>query len=168
MYALLQLPNAGDDLQAIKKGVMELADIVVINKADIDQHAATRAQAQIASSLRLLGMHHRSDHVAHDETQWHAEVMQLSALKADGIDRFWSAVTRFRDLQAANGRFARRRSQQSLNWMWDHIHAELRHRFSHHPAVQEVLADTSRSVAAGQLPASAAARGLLARFALPA
>jgi LAO/AO transport system kinase len=52
--------------------------------------------------------------------------------------------------------------------MWDHIHAELRHRFSHHPAVQQVLADTSRSVAAGQLPASAAARGLLARFATPA
>ncbi|MEY4751244.1 MAG: hypothetical protein RIQ60_3458 [Pseudomonadota bacterium] len=168
MYALLQLPNAGDDLQAIKKGVMELADLVVINKADIDAAAATRAQAQIASSLRLLGLHHRAEHMAHDTSQWHAEVMQLSALKADGIDRFWGAVTRFRDLQRANGRFAQRRSQQSLNWMWDHIHAELRHRFSHHPAVQQVLADTSRSVAAGQLPASAAARGLLARFAAPA
>jgi LAO/AO transport system kinase len=168
MYALLQLPNAGDDLQAIKKGVMELADLVVINKADIDANAATRAQAQIASSLRLLGMHHRSDHVAHDQSQWHAEVMQLSALKADGIDRFWNAVTRFRDLQTSGGRFAQRRSQQSLNWMWDHIHAELRHRFSHHPAVQQVLADTSRSVASGQLPASAAARSLLARFATAA
>jgi LAO/AO transport system kinase len=55
MFVLLQLPNAGDDLQAIKKGVMELADLVVINKADIDEDAATRAQAQITSSLRLLG-----------------------------------------------------------------------------------------------------------------
>ena len=57
MFVLMQLPNAGDDLQAIKKGVMELADLVVINKADIDAAAATRAQALITSSLRLLGMH---------------------------------------------------------------------------------------------------------------
>ncbi|MGN1057580.1 MAG: methylmalonyl Co-A mutase-associated GTPase MeaB, partial [Comamonas sp.] len=57
MFCLLQLPNAGDDLQAIKKGVMERADLVVINKADLDLHAATRAQAQITSSLRLLSLH---------------------------------------------------------------------------------------------------------------
>ncbi|MEZ5665507.1 MAG: methylmalonyl Co-A mutase-associated GTPase MeaB [Burkholderiaceae bacterium] len=61
MFCLLQLPNAGDDLQAIKKGVMELADLVVINKADIDPDAATRARAQITSSLRLLGLHGNPD-----------------------------------------------------------------------------------------------------------
>jgi len=69
MFCLLQLPNAGDDLQAIKKGVMEIADLVVINKADIDADAATRAEAQITSALRLLGMHsrdsvHPEDHAA--------------------------------------------------------------------------------------------------------
>ena len=57
MFVLLQLPNAGDDLQAIKKGVMELADLVVINKADLDEAAATRARAQITSALRLFGQH---------------------------------------------------------------------------------------------------------------
>ena len=57
MFVLMQLPNAGDDLQAIKKGVMEIADLVVINKADIDKNVATRAEAQITSSLRLLGQH---------------------------------------------------------------------------------------------------------------
>src|SRR5476649_623336 len=62
MFVLLQLPNAGDDLQAIKKGVMELADLVVVNKADIDAHAATRAQAQIGSALRLLGHPHGDPH----------------------------------------------------------------------------------------------------------
>ena len=61
MFCLLQLPNAGDDLQAIKKGVMELADLVVINKSDIDVNAATRAEAQITSALRLLGMHGNPD-----------------------------------------------------------------------------------------------------------
>ena len=65
MFVLMQLPNAGDDLQAIKKGVMELADLVVINKADIDADAATRAQAQITSALRLFGQHGHPDHARH-------------------------------------------------------------------------------------------------------
>src|SRR5206468_8145769 len=80
MFVLLQLPNAGDDLQAIKKGVMELADLVVINKADIDRDAATRAQAQITSALRILGQHGRPDHGHHDTSLWHAQVLALSAL----------------------------------------------------------------------------------------
>ena len=66
MFVLLQLPNAGDDLQAIKKGVMELADLVVINKADLDPDAATRARAQITSALRLIGQH--GHHDPKDET----------------------------------------------------------------------------------------------------
>src|SRR3954462_3984743 len=61
MFVLLQLPNAGDDLQAIKKGVMELADLVVINKADIDPDAATRARAQVTSALRLFTQHGRGN-----------------------------------------------------------------------------------------------------------
>ena len=86
MFVLMQLPNAGDDLQAIKKGVMELADLVVINKADIDPDAATRARAQITSSLRLLGLHGNPDNVHHDQTIWHPQVIQLSALKGEGVD----------------------------------------------------------------------------------
>src|SRR5688572_17812502 len=103
MFVLLQLPNAGDDLQAIKKGVMELADLVAINKADIDPAAATRAQAQITSALRILGQHGHPDHGHHDAKLWHPEVLQLSALKAQGLDKFWDTVQRFRGLQAASG-----------------------------------------------------------------
>jgi LAO/AO transport system kinase len=69
MFVLLQLPNAGDDLQAIKKGVMELADLVVINKADLDEDAATRARAQITSALRVLGQHGHPDHAHHDDAK---------------------------------------------------------------------------------------------------
>ncbi|MEX8499052.1 methylmalonyl Co-A mutase-associated GTPase MeaB [Leptothrix ochracea] len=159
MYTLLQLPNAGDDLQALKKGVMELADLVVINKADIDPHAATRAQAQIVSSLRLLGMHGGEPHPS--GASWQPQVMQLSALKNDGVDRFWAQVSHFRHLQGANGRLATRRQQQSLAWMWDTIHAELRLRFAHHPAVRAALADTTEQVRCGHLAASTAARHLL-------
>jgi LAO/AO transport system kinase len=87
MFVLLQLPNAGDDLQAIKKGVMELADLVVINKADIDPAAATRARAQITSALRLFGL---GPHRGTTATQ----VLQLSALKGTGLDEFWAGGAR--------------------------------------------------------------------------
>ncbi|HRK39050.1 MAG TPA: methylmalonyl Co-A mutase-associated GTPase MeaB [Burkholderiaceae bacterium] len=161
MFCLLQLPNAGDDLQAIKKGVMELADLVVINKADIDPNAATRARAQIMSSLRLLGLHGNPDHVLHDQQLWHPQVIQLSALLGQGVDTFWAEVQRFQQVQTANGRLAQRRQQQSLAWMWERIDAGLRSAFRSHPVVREQLPQIIRDVAEGRLPASAAARNLL-------
>ena len=86
MFVLLQLPNAGDDLQAIKKGVMELADLVLINKADLDADAATRARAQITSALRLFGQHGHPHRSSGDAPHWQPQVMQLSALKGEGLD----------------------------------------------------------------------------------
>jgi len=164
MFVLLQLPNAGDDLQAIKKGVMELADLVVINKADIDAAAATRAQAQITSSLRLLGLHGNPEHAHHDEKLWHPQVVQLSALLGQGVDTFWAAVTKFRALQAANGKLAWRREQQAQAWMWERIEAGLKQAFRAHPEVRRLLPHLSREVIAGKLAASTAARQLLHAF----
>ena len=151
VFVVLQLPNAGDDLQAIKKGVMELADLVVINKADLDEAAATRARAQITSALRLLGPH---AHVA-------ARVLQLSALKATGMTEFWAAVTHFVGQQKARGRFEHRRHEQDEAWMWQLIEAGLKQRFRRHPAVREALAGCADDVRAGRLAASVAARRLL-------
>jgi len=164
MFCLLQLPNAGDDLQAIKKGVMELADLVVINKADIDPDAATRAEAQITSSLRLLGLHGNPDHMHHDTAIWHPKVIQISALLGQGVDSFWSAVCQYRDVQNANGRFAARRQQQAKAWMWERIDAALKQRFRQHPQVQARLGLATEAVLAGTLPASTAARQLLELF----
>jgi LAO/AO transport system kinase len=161
MFVLMQLPNAGDDLQAIKKGVMELADLVVINKADIDPDAATRAQAQITSALRILGLHGRAETAHHNTQVWHPEVLRLSALKVQGVDAFWAAVTRFRQLQERNGRLAARRSQQARAWMWERIDHGLKQAFRQHAAVQELLPRLTEAVEAGQLPASTAARQLL-------
>ena len=161
MFVLMQLPNAGDDLQAIKKGVMELADLVVINKADIDADAATRAQAQITSALRLLGQHGHPDHAHHEEKIWHPQVIQLSALHGTGVDRFWAAVTEFRSLQQANGRIATRRQQQSLAWMWERIDAGLKQAFRQDAAVRELLPRLTEQVTGGALAASTAARQLL-------
>jgi len=168
MFVLLQLPNAGDDLQAIKKGVMELADLVVINKADIDPNAATRAQAQITSSLRLLGLHGNPDHAHHDESIWHPQVIQISALLGQGVDAFWTAVQRFRTLQTANGRLAARRQQQALAWMWERIDAGLKQAFRQNPQVRGQLPALEQQVRDGRIAASTAARTLLAAHAAPA
>jgi len=178
MFVLLQLPNAGDDLQAIKKGVMELADLVVINKADLDKDAATRAQAQITSALRLFGHHGNPAHahvvhVAHtgagpapaDMPQWLPKVIRISALAGTGIDAFWDAVQEFRAVQTANGRLAARREKQALAWMWERIDAGLKQAFRQHPHVRELLPRAIAQVAAGALPASTAARNLLAAHA---
>lgn len=162
MFVLLQLPNAGDDLQAIKKGVMEIADLVVINKADIDKNAATRAQAQITSSLRLLGLHGNPEHAHHDASLWHPRVVQMSALLGEGVDAFWAAVSEFRQIQTANGRLAARREKQALAWMWERIDAGLKQAFRQHPQVRELLPQLQQDVAAGRIAASTAARNLLA------
>jgi LAO/AO transport system kinase len=169
MFVLLQLPNAGDDLQAIKKGVMELADLVVINKADLDTAAATRAQAQITSALRIFGQHGHPDHAqtAHGlsgvvQRQGQPKVLQISALAGVGIDAFWAAVQEFKTLQTAGGKLAQRREQQALAWMWERVEAGLRQSFRQHPQVRALLSEISQQVAAGILPASAAARSLLA------
>ncbi len=161
MFVLMQLPNAGDDLQAIKKGVMELADLVVINKADLDADAAMRAQAQITSAMRLFGQHGYPDHAHHDENLWHPEVIKLSALNGTGVDAFWASVTKFRTLQQANGRLQARRQHQSLAWMWERIDAGLKQAFRQNPAVRSLLPGILEDVAAGRLPASTAARSLL-------
>ncbi len=164
MFCLLQLPNAGDDLQAIKKGVMEIADLVVINKADIDANAATRAEAQITSALRLLGLHGNPDHVHHDVQIWHPKVVKISALLGQGVDAFWAAVSEFKTLQTTNGKFALRREKQALAWMWERIEAGLRQSFRAQPQVNELLPKLSEQVSQGQVAASTAARQLLGAY----
>jgi len=150
-FVLMQLPNAGDDLQVLKKGVMEVADLVVINKADLDEAAADRARAQITSAMRYFGPH---GHAA-------ASVLQLSALEGRGMAEFWQALTRFVEAQKASGRFAARRVQQAEAWMWERIDAALRQRFRRHPAVRVALPKLAEAVRGGSVAASVAARLLL-------
>ena len=151
IFVLLQLPNAGDDLQAIKKGVMEIADLVVINKADLDEAAATRARAQITSALRFFGPHAPAS----------SQVLQLSALKGTGIDDFWHAVTAFIERQRSSGRLTERRHRQNETWMWERIEAGLRQQFHGRASVRNALPEIAAAVRAGTLAASVAARRLL-------
>ena len=161
MFVLLQLPNAGDDLQAIKKGVMEIADLIVINKVDIDPNAAMRAQAFITSSLRLLGFQGNPDHASHDQEFWHPIVMTLSALEGKGVPELWDNIMRFQQLQKENGKFDTRRQHQAGAWMWDRIEAGLKNAFRNNDKVQELLPILSAQVNQGTMAASVAARRLL-------
>ena len=161
MFLLLQLPNAGDDLQAIKKGVMEIADLIAINKVDIDPDAAMRAQLFITSSLRLLGFQGNPDHASHDQEFWHPTVITLSALEGRGVPELWDKVSHFEKLQRANGKFESRRKQQAGAWMWDRIDAGLKTAFRNNAAVQELLPILSAQVNQGTMAASVAARRLL-------
>ena len=161
IFLLLQLPNAGDDLQAIKKGVMEIADLIVINKVDIDPDAAMRAQLFITSSLRLLGFQGNPDHASHDKELWHPQVMTLSALEGKGVPELWDKVSHFEKLQKANGKFDSRRKQQAGAWMWDRIDAGLKNAFRSNEAVQALLPSLAAQVNQGTMAASVAARRLL-------
>ena len=164
MFVLMQLPNAGDDLQAIKKGVVEIADLIAINKADLDANAAMRAQAQIASSLRIFSFHGNPDNADHTHDRWQAKVMLLSALKGQGLDVFWSHVEEFHRLRRASGEFDARRKQQSLAWMWDIVQARLQADFRQHSRVREALAQALSDVAQARVAPSSAARALLNLF----
>ena len=157
LFVLMQLPNAGDDLQAIKRGVMELADLVVINKADLDVDAATRAEAMIVSSLRLLGQAGHGDGAP-------SRVLKLSALRSQGVDAFWQQVQHLTAQRRERGEFARRRQQQGMAWMWDIVHATLLSDFRRHPDVREALPAVLRSVNESRVAPSAAARQLLQLF----
>jgi LAO/AO transport system kinase len=152
LFVLLQLPNAGDDLQAIKKGIMELADIVIFNKADIDPTAAQRAGMQMRSALAML---HPSS------PNWKPPVLMLSALKAEGLTEFWAAVERFKTTLSASGEFVARRNHQALAWMWARIDQGLRHGFREHPAVRSRLPELAAEVEAGKVPPTVAADQLL-------
>ncbi len=163
IFVLMQLPNAGDDLQAIKKGVMELADLVLINKADLDPEAASRAQAFIRSAMQLL----RGGHGHHSDKQpvhWSPDVLNSSALQGVGVKEFWAQVLSFKQLQMADGQWVSRRQTQSLSWMNDRIAAGLKQAFQSNTEVSQMLPALKADVLAGKVAASTAARQLLAAW----
>jgi LAO/AO transport system kinase len=152
MFCLLQLPNAGDDLQAIKKGIVEIADLVVINKADIDKQATAVVRAQWRNALHMLRPASKN---------WSPPVLALSALHKQGIADFWREVEKYQAALKPTGEFAAKRQHQSLAWMWQLIDSGLRQYFRQHPAVQQSLPRLIQSVEAGEATPAAAAYHLL-------
>ncbi|MDP1957759.1 MAG: methylmalonyl Co-A mutase-associated GTPase MeaB [Rhodocyclaceae bacterium] len=152
VFVLLQLPNAGDDLQAIKKGIVELADIVVFNKADIDPLAAATAMAQMRAAISLLRP---------TSANWQPPVLKVSAAKNEGIAEFWQSIEAHRAALAATGELAKKRQHQNLDWMWQMIDSGLQSRFRQHPGVRAALPQLMDAVEAGAVTPAAAALQLL-------
>jgi LAO/AO transport system kinase len=156
MFVLILPPAAGDELQAIKRGIIELADLILVNKADGDllDHAR-RAAADYANAIHLI-------RPAYPE--WQVAVRAVSALTGDGIDAVWDDVARFRATLEASGAWAGRRAEQARAALWKEIGDGLVERFRTAPAITARLAAIERDVAAGARTPAAAARILLAAF----
>ncbi|MEQ8227154.1 MAG: methylmalonyl Co-A mutase-associated GTPase MeaB [Rhodospirillales bacterium] len=157
MFMLLLTPGGGDDLQGIKKGIVEMADLIVVNKADGDlAPAAERARRDYTSALHLLRP---------ENTDWIPEVLKCSALTGDGLDDIWQCVEKFRTATGKSGRFEQRRSEQAQAWMWNEVNETLLGELRHAPAVRQALAELEPAVAQNALGPSEAARRILAAYA---
>jgi LAO/AO transport system kinase len=152
VFVLLQLPNAGDDLQGIKKGIVELADIVTFNKADIDPRAADIACGQMRSALHMLRPL---------STHWQIPVLKISAAKKEGLTEFWQTIETYRQTMQECGEFDAKRKRQALAWMWDMIETGLHQRFREHPLVKQQLAAVAHAVTHEKITPAAGAQQLL-------
>ena len=155
-FLLVLAPGAGDELQGIKKGVVELADAVLINKAD----GASRMLALTSRSEYERALHYLQPATL----GWVTPALAASALTGEGLPEVWSAVLDFVDRTKANGAFVSRRQAQERDLMRAMVDDALRERFLAHPAVRERLPELERAVMAGELPAASAAKALLDAF----
>jgi LAO/AO transport system kinase len=151
-FLVLMLAGAGDELQGIKKGILELADALAINKADGDNvDRAKRAAAEYRNALRLF--RHTAD--------WEPLVVTVSALEGRGMDDVWRIVEEHRTRLTASGVLARKRQDQQRTWLWSMIEDGLRAQFLARDDVKRRLPEMEQAVADGRLTPTEAARRLL-------
>jgi LAO/AO transport system kinase len=155
-FLALMLPGAGDELQGIKKGLVELADMIAINKADGDNVArANLAAAEYRGALHILTP--RSEH-------WHPPVLTYSALTGKGIAELWQKVLDHRSAMNASGDFAARRREQQVKWMWTMLEQRLMARLRADPALRAKVKLTEKDVADGRIAPAVAAEQIAAQL----
>ncbi|HNB25908.1 MAG TPA: methylmalonyl Co-A mutase-associated GTPase MeaB [Alphaproteobacteria bacterium] len=156
MFLLLLAPGGGDDLQGVKRGVMELADLLIVNKADGDlAPAAERTAADYAHALRLMQPIH---------ADWQPGVVKCSALKGEGMEAVWAKVQAFRKATAKSGEFDSRRRDQAKSWLAQEVTDGLLEKLRADPDLAALLAKLEAKVAARKLSPGAAARQVLSSF----
>ncbi|SPM37104.1 Putative periplasmic protein kinase ArgK or related GTPase of G3E family [Mycobacterium rhizamassiliense] len=152
-FILLTLARTGDQLQGIKKGVLELADIVVVNKADGKHLPDARAAArELSSAIRLIYPR---------ETLWRPPVLTMSAAEGTGLDEMWETVERHREVLTEAGEFEARRRAQQVDWTWQMVRDTVLDRVLSNPAVRKIRADVESQVKAGELTPALAAQQIL-------
>jgi len=155
-FLLLQLPGAGDELQGIKKGVMEIADAIVINKAEGDNRPrADLARQQYVNALHILKPKSRN---------WQVPVQMISALNSEGVAEVWQMIDSYREAMQKSGEFDDKRRLQASDWMWSLVMDGLREQFMGDRQVAGLVASVQEAVANGVTTPGAAARRLLEAF----
>jgi LAO/AO transport system kinase len=154
VFLVLILPGAGDELQGIKKGIVELADALAVNKCDGDNVArATQAAGEYRAALRLF---------RHTSANWDPPVLTVSALEERGMDAVWAVVEEYRAKLGATGELAQKRREQQQAWFWSMLRDGLERRFLDRADVRQLLPELETAVGAGRLTPTAAAGRLIA------
>lgn len=155
-FLLLTLARTGDQLQGIKKGVLELADVIAVNKADgPHERDAQLAARELAGALRLI--HGK-------ETFWTPPVLSCSARESTGLETVWERLEQHRTLLDTTGRLAAKRRDQQVDWTWTMVRDDLLDRLRHDPAVRALTPSLEERVRAGELTATLAAERILDAF----
>jgi len=155
-FLLLQIAGAGDELQGIKRGIMEMADLIAVNKADGGNlEKAQLAQTQYQSALRLFPK---------TVSGWEPRATTCSAIARIGIDTIWDTIQQYRQMTKDNGYFDQRRRQQAKYWMNETIRNSLVRHFYHYPDIEALLPEYEQKIVDGQMSSFTAARELLNRY----
>ncbi len=155
-FLLLQIPGAGDELQGIKKGVIELADAIVVNKADGDNiQSAKRACSEYAHALHYL---------TPATIGWKTDAYTCSALTEEGIPEIWALIENFKEVTKKNGFFLKRRNSQVLDWVKSMIQEYLEASFYQNPGIKTSLPDVQKQLLNGDITASMAVEKLITIF----
>lgn len=156
MFVLLLQPGGGDELQGLKKGIIEMADLLVVNKSDGElAQAARRTANDYQAALRLLRP---------ASENWTPEVLMCSALERHGIAEVWAAIRRYRDTLTNSGEIKARRAGQAKAWMWNEVNETLQAALRAHRGVRRKVAALEAQVAAGKATPSQAAHQLIGAF----
>jgi LAO/AO transport system kinase len=155
-FLFLTIARTGDQLQGIKRGILEIADVIAVNKADGPGAAdARKAARELGGAIRMLRGH------AED---WEVPVLTCAGLTGEGLDEVWAKIVEHQDRAKASGAFGQRRRTQQVRWTWQLVRDGLEHRMRSHQAVRELAAELEKSVLAGELTPALAARQILETF----
>ncbi len=157
-FLVVMLPNAGDELQGIKKGILEIADMLAVNKADGDNlRKAGQAVGQYRNALKIM---------KHTSPNWAPPVVMCSSLEETGLDELWGKILEYRKIMTDTGELVAKRRKQQLDWMWSMIDDRLGHALRTHPRVRERLPNIEREVRDGRMTPTLAVVKVLDAFGL--
>jgi LAO/AO transport system kinase len=155
-FLFLTIARTGDQLQGIKRGILEIADVIAVNKADGPAAGdARKAARELAGAIRMLRGHGED---------WEVPVLTCAGLTGEGLDQVWAKLVEHQDRMKASGEFDERRRTQQVRWTWQLVRDGLEHQLRHHPAIRASAPDLEKRVMAGELTPALAAQQILQAF----